>query len=300
LSLQVHPTLAQAQAGFAAEQGHALSDPARNYADDNHKPELICALTPFRGLAGFRPIAKTQALFAALNVPALDRYAAALQDGPAGLRRIVGELLSLPQAERAPLVERVVAACAEDGEFPQERRCAVQLAAAFPGDPGVVVALLLNLVFLAPGEALFLPAGVPHAYLGGVGVEVMANSDNVLRGGLTSKHIDVAELLAILDVEPAAPQVQSGVASGPGEWSYPTPAREFALSRLTGVVRLPAGAPQILVVTEGSMELAGDNDVTNVTRGDAAYLNAGAGPVEARVSGTAYRVTTNLSAPGVA
>jgi mannose-6-phosphate isomerase len=302
LSLQVHPTLAQARAGFAAEEaaGVPLTDPTRNYADDNHKPELICALTPFRGLAGFRPIARTQALFAALAVPELDRYAESLTDGPAGLRRIVGELLSLPAAERGPLVDRVVAACAVDGEFPEERRCAVELAGAFPSDPGVVVALLLNLVFLQPGEALFLPAGVPHAYLGGVGVEVMANSDNVLRGGLTSKHIDVPELLSILDAEPAQPQVQAGVATGPGEWSYPTPAKEFALSRLTGVVRLPAGAPQILVVTEGSMELARDNDVTDVARGSAAYLNARTGPVEARVSGTAYRVTTNLSAPGVA
>jgi mannose-6-phosphate isomerase len=303
LSLQVHPTLAQARAGFAAEDaaGVARDDPARNYKDDNHKPELICALTPFRGLAGFRPVERTARLFELLAVPALRPFTAALADGAAGLRRIVGDLLRLPAAECGPLVADVVAACRTAGpDFAAERQCASELNEAFPGDPGIVVALLLNLVELVPGQALFLPAGVPHAYLNGVGVEVMANSDNVLRGGLTSKHIDVAELLAILDTEPGAPHVQDGVPGSNGELVYPTAAREFVLSRISGGIRLPAGSPQIVVVTDGSLSLARDGEESDLARGRAAYLSAAGGPVEVGGAGTGYRITTDLDAPGVA
>lgn len=288
LSLQVHPTLSQAQAGFAAEQAAGII--GGNYTDDNHKPELICALTPFSGLAGFRPIEPTARLLRSLD---LAEYADRLDD----LASLVGEWLTM--ADPGALVKRVAAAAAEDGEFPAERACAAALAAGYPADPGVLVALLLNLVRLSPGEALFLPAGVPHAYLSGVGVEVMANSDNVLRGGLTSKRIDVPELLKLLDFAPAAPQVQAGVAVSAAEWAYPVPAREFRLSRLSAGIELPSGTPQILLVLDGEFVARRDGAHTPLHRGQSAFIAAAGGPVELAGAGTAYRVTTNLDAPGV-
>jgi mannose-6-phosphate isomerase len=290
LSLQVHPTLAQAKAGFAAEQAAGVARGAGNYADDNHKPELICALTPFTGLAGFRPVEATARLLHALD---LAEFADRLDD----LAGLVGGWLTI--ADPGALVKRVAAAAAGDGDFPAERKCAAALAAAYPGDPGVLVALLLNLVRLSPGEALFLPAGVPHAYLSGVGVEVMANSDNVLRGGLTSKRIDVPELLKLLDFSSAPPQVQTGVAVSAAEWAYPVPAREFRLSRISGAAELPAGTPQIVVVLDGDFALRRDGAECPVGRGQSAFVSAAGGPVELHGMGTAYRVTTNLDAPGV-
>jgi mannose-6-phosphate isomerase len=290
LSLQVHPTLAQAQAGFAAEQAAGVARGAGNYADDNHKPELICALTPFSGLAGFRPVETTARLLQTLD---LAEFADRLGD----LAALVGEWLTMP--DPGALVKRVAAAAAEDGEFPAERACASSLAAAYPGDPGVLVALLLNLVHLDPGEALFLPAGVPHAYLSGVGVEVMANSDNVLRGGLTSKRIDVPELLSLLDFAPARPQVQTGSAISAAEWAYPVPAREFRLSRISGATELPAGTPQIVLVLDGEFSISRDGKEFSLGRGQSVFVGAAGGAVDLGGAGTAYRVTTNLDAPGV-
>jgi mannose-6-phosphate isomerase len=290
LSLQVHPTLAQARAGFAAERAAGITPGTGNYRDDNHKPELICALTPFSGLAGFRPVETTARLLQTLD---LAEFADRLGD----LAGLVGEWLTMP--DPGTLVKRVAAAAAGDGEFPVERACALSLAAAYPGDPGVLVALLLNLVQLDPGDALFLPAGVPHAYLSGVGVEVMANSDNVLRGGLTSKRIDVAELLQLLDAEPAPPQVQTGIAVSAAEWAYPVPAREFRLSRISGATELPAGTPQIVLVLDGEFTLSRDGVQIALGRGQSAFVSAAGGAAGLRGSGTAYRVTTNLDAPGV-
>jgi len=306
LSLQVHPTLAQARAGFSAERAAGVPVGEGNYADDNHKPELICALTDFRGLAGFRPLDATRALLLALGVPEL---ADGLTDGPA---RLVGELLRLDPARCRQLVATVAAGAdfgtagadfgTAGGEFAVERACAAELAAAYPSDPGVLVALLLNVVTLRPGEALFLPAGVPHAYLSGVGVEVMANSDNVLRGGLTSKRIDVPELLRLLDGEPGLPAIEPGIAVSASEWAYPTPAREFQLSRLSGSLTLPAGGPQIVLATAGSVTLERDGAVCGLAPGQAAYASASGGALDVRVTdpGTAFRVRTNLAAPGVA
>lgn len=290
LSLQVHPTLAQARAGFAAEQAAGVEPGAGNYTDDNHKPELICALTPFAGLAGFRPAEATAGLLRALGL-------AEFVDRLGDLAGLVGEWLTM--ADPGALVKRVAVAAEGDGEFPAERACAAALAAGYPDDPGVLVALLLNLVQLSPGEALFLPAGVPHAYLSGVGVEVMANSDNVLRGGLTSKRIDVPELLKLLDPVPALPQVQAGTAVSAAEWAYPVPAQEFRLSRISGAAVVPGGTPQILLVLDGKFTLRRDGTEAALGRGQAAFVSAAGGPVELHGTGTAFRVTTNLDAPGV-
>jgi alpha-glucosidase len=292
LSLQVHPTIEQAQVGFAAENaaGIPVDGPTRNYRDANHKPELICALTPFTALVGFRPVEATAQLMAGLGVPELAPYERMLVTE--GLGSVVGALL---RDGTPALVEAVVAACAvNSAEFAAERALAVRLTEKYPGDPGIVVALLLNLVQLAPGEALFLPAGNMHAYVEGVGVEVMANSDNVLRGGLTPKHVDVPELLKILDPEPAAASILTPLQQPNGEWVYDTPAQEFRLSRIdSGTTVVDGAGPQILIVLDGGVRLRQGDVAVELARGESAYLPAGRGPLTISGDGTTYRITTN-------
>lgn len=194
LSLQVHPDLAQAAVGHRAEnaQGVPLDAPHRNYRDDNHKPEMIVALSDFEGLCGFRPPAHCADLLEALRLPELAPYVTALRDEPEepALRAVFSAFLAAPE----PLVDAVAAAVARRAEHAQRDRSAWKaydgIARACPGDPGLLAALLLQHVRLGPGEGVFMGAGVPHAYLGGLGVEIMAASDNVLRCGLTSKHVD--------------------------------------------------------------------------------------------------------------
>ncbi|WP_370419540.1 mannose-6-phosphate isomerase, class I [Streptomyces sp. QH1-20] len=268
LSLQVHPDLDRAREGFAAEEerGVPLDAPDRNYKDANHKPELICALTPFDGFCGFRAPAATAELLAALDVDSLKPYVDLLHAHPEAdaLREVLTAVLT---ADRAVMAETVTQAAdaaerlaAQDG--PHQEAYAAYAAAArhFPGDPGVIAAMLLNHVRLQPGEALYLGAGVPHAYLDGLGVEIMANSDNVLRCGLTPKHVDVPELLRVVRFESGDPGVLRPEADAAGEEVYETPIDEFRLSRYVlapgaeGAV-LPSGAAQILLCTSGTAVL---------------------------------------------
>lgn len=209
LSIQVHPTLDQARAGVAAEDaaGLARDAPERNYRDANHKPELICALTPFEALCGFRPVEQTLRLLRRLAVPELD-FLTGLLEGDDPLRTAFTAVLTQDDASSlsTALATRV-------GADPVEELRGVALAARdFPGDVGVVLAVLLNYVRLEPGEAIYLGAGLVHSYLRGTGIEIMANSDNVLRCGLTPKHVDVPELLTITDfsalADPRLPAVE--------------------------------------------------------------------------------------------
>ncbi len=204
LSIQAHPSIPQARAGFAREDAAGVPRDAghRNYRDDNHKPEVIVALRDgFEALAGLRDLPATLRLLEGLGEaasPLRERLDAASPD--ASLRAAIGWLLS---GEAQGEVDAIIAAAttAAVPGFAAELAVAHRLAEAAPGDPGVVVALLMNLVTLAAGEAVFVRAGALHAYLGGLGVEIMSASDNVLRGGLTPKHVDVAELLAVLDTD---------------------------------------------------------------------------------------------------
>jgi mannose-6-phosphate isomerase len=267
LSLQVHPNLDQARAGYADEErrGIPANAPHRNYKDANHKPELICALTEFDGLCGFRDPARAADLFEGLGVGSLKPYVDLLRAHPedAALREVLTALLTADRAETARSVTEAAAACARLGG-PYEPYAA--LARHYPGDPGVLAAMLLNHVRLRPGEALFLGAGVPHAYLGGLGVEIMANSDNVLRCGLTPKHVDVPELLRVVRFEPGDPGVLRPEASPDGEEVYETPIDEFRLSRHVLSEGAPARdltlpTPQILLCTAGTVR-AGEYELT--------------------------------------
>ncbi|MBJ7451154.1 MAG: mannose-6-phosphate isomerase, class I, partial [Blastococcus sp.] len=204
VSLQAHPTTEQAEAGFAAEEaaGVPRDDPTRTFRDPFHKPEMLVALTTVEALCGFRPVEESLHCLAKLQVPELKPTIAAVARG--GLRSAIPQLLALPPDQRDVLVSEVARAAsgfvsAHDPEFINTYRWAAALAETYPGDPGVVISLLCNHLRLAPGEAVFLPAGNLHAYLCGAGVEVMASSDNVLRGGLTGKHVDLAALIEVLD-----------------------------------------------------------------------------------------------------
>jgi mannose-6-phosphate isomerase len=230
LSIQVHPSKVQAEAGFAREEaaGIARDAPARTYRDANHKPELIVALSDtFRALAGLRELRTTRRL-----VEGLGDGASELRDRLAGPDAVLGEviawLLSEQGRTRAPAIIAAAAAARSD-EFPAELDLVRELDAAYPGDPGVLVALLMNLVTLQRGEGLFVPAGVLHAYLEGLGVELMAASDNVLRGGLTPKHVDVAQLVAVVDRTPGPPPLVRAVPVGTGLTRFTVPVPDFAL-----------------------------------------------------------------------
>lgn len=241
LSIQAHPSKAQAEAGFARENaaGTSLDAPGRNYRDANHKPELICALDNFEALYGFRPYPEAAH---DLEVAGLDRWARHLRQ--AGAQHCLEAML-----RSDPDVVAHDAATAAAGNA-----LAARLQTLHPGDVGVLVALLLNHVVLKPGQALFLGAGNLHAYLHGLGVELMANSDNVLRGGLTSKHVDVEELLAVVDTTPGNSSTITNAVDG----LYPAPVDEFALLHLgaAGERRLiDVHGPAILLCTSGEVEV---------------------------------------------
>ena len=305
LSLQAHPSREQAEAGFAREQAAGLQRdaPNRTYRDGWPKPELLCALTETEALCGFREPSQTYHLFEELGVAsALELVEPLHQDDiPAEerLATVFAGLLRLTSAERSAITELVRAA--ESVEEPDYlaafARTACELNVYFPGDPGVLAALLMNRITLKPGDALFMPPGNLHAYLSGGGIEIMANSDNVMRGGLTPKYVNVEELLAILDFTPGLRGLITPLEESPGVWRYPTPAPEFALWRLEvqgDAVDVPAGTSgRILVLTEGELMVSSLRAKLDLVRGEAALLTA---DEEVAVNG---RGTAFVGGPGV-
>ncbi|KAF3465762.1 mannose-6-phosphate isomerase, class I [Streptomyces sp. Tu 3180] len=292
LSLQVHPDLDQAKRGYEDEErrGVPVDAPHRTYKDANHKPELICALTEFDGLCGFRDPLRAAGLLDGLGVDSLKPYVDLLHAHPeeAALREVLTAILTADPDEMAHTVTEAAAACDRLGG-PYAPYAGI--AHHYPGDPGVIAAMLLNHVRLQPGEALFLGAGVPHAYLSGLGVEIMANSDNVLRCGLTPKHVDVPELLRIVRFEAGDPGVLRPEATPEGEEVYETPIDEFRLSRHVlpegGAPRdLTLSTPQILLCTAGSVR-AGEHELSP---GTSVFVPAGE-KAEVSGTGTLFRAT---------
>jgi mannose-6-phosphate isomerase len=288
LSIQVHPSREQAEAGFAAESasGLALDDPTRNYRDRNHKPELLCALSEFEAFCGFRPVAETLRLVDALALPELEPLRERLA-GPHPLRGAFDYLLAME--DPAPLVTALTSRAADlaagRSAWAATANALALAAADFPGDVGVALALLLNHVTLQPGEAIFLGSGVVHSYLRGLGLEVMANSDNVLRCGLTPKHVDAAELLRITDFsecpDPRCPSEDRGF--GPG-FEVPTP--DFAVhvtdldayrkpGRAEGTCALgDADKPYLLVCLSGQASVHVTGPAVRLRPGQAAFVPA--------------------------
>jgi mannose-6-phosphate isomerase len=301
LSLQAHPTNEQARAGFAAEEaaGVPRDDATRTFKDPFHKPELLLAITTFEALCGFRPVEESLHCLAKLQVPELKPTIAALARG--GLRAAIPQLIALSPEHRTTLVGAVAAAAdrfvaAHDPEFINTYRWAASLAETYPGDPGVVISLMCNHLKLAPGEAVFLPAGNLHAYLSGAGVEVMASSDNVLRGGLTGKHVDLAALIEVLDFTDGRVPVIHPVL-GPGGLRYPVPVADFDLTRCqldTQSGSLTTAGPQVLLCTEGTAVLTSADGEVTLEKGGSAFVPAGI-PVSAHGPAVLYRATTNLA-----
>jgi mannose-6-phosphate isomerase len=300
LSLQVHPD---------ADRALTVHDPAGEspYVDPYPKPELIVAVDEMEALFGFRPAAEAGRLLRALGTPHAVAVADELTAAPAGgaddaaaLHAAFSRLVTWPADDVPDLVAAAAAAAATgpDGAPADEstaRRWVGVLTGLHPNDPLVLAPLLLGVIRLAPGEAVFVPAGVPHAYLSGCGVEVLAASDNVVRAGLTSKLVDVGELLEIIDCRPSQERLTPAVRLGDAETAWEPPVADFRLTRLTvsgEVTAAPVAGPQIVLCLRGSVSLgAGDVEVA-LRGGESAFVAHGAGPIRLTGDGEVYRAAT--------
>jgi mannose-6-phosphate isomerase len=309
LSIQAHPTKLKAEHGFEREEraGIPLDATERNYRDRNHKPETVVAMTPFEGLCGFRPIPEIIAAIRLLAPRDWKRFVGRLEAAPGKLEMSVlfYTIVSLGGEHKAGTLafskarcERIVA----DTTIDQERRSpfalVLTLMDAYPGDIGALAALVLNLFHLEPGQALNLKAGEPHAYLSGTALEIMANSDNVLRGGLTHKHIDITELISVLNFESVAIDPVDAVPAGDGFLVYPSGAPDYALSkaRVSGILEartgLGSGVPEILLCTEGELVLSRESgEGIALRRGDSVFVSADEGRYALTGTGDIFRAS---------
>ncbi|WP_420114933.1 mannose-6-phosphate isomerase, class I [Pseudactinotalea sp.] len=303
LSLQVHPSIEQAAAGFAEEEraGVPLDAPHRRYPDANHKPEMLFALEPFEAVAGFRTARRATEMLAGLDTPlAWDLFEDLRTDmGPDGVRAAFTRLLDPVRRPDAVAVAQTVAACRSRltaGRSPSVRadRIVGRLADAFPGDLGAVASLLMNPVSLRPGETLFVPAGGVHCYLSGLAVEVMASSDNVLRAGLTAKYVDAEEVLRTVDWIAAPPvRIAAEHVDDHVEVFY-APVDDFELAVATGRggrVAIPGRGPRVLMSLDGDLVAAHGDDRLVLGRGQAAFVPASPHPVMLDGAGRLAQVT---------
>ncbi|MCS4531399.1 mannose-6-phosphate isomerase, class I [Corynebacterium sp. ES2730-CONJ] len=301
LSLQAHPSAHQAREGFERENasGIDIRDPHRNYRDPQPKPELLVALTEFHAMAGFRPLKLTRELLQALACPELDRYLAILGDDDStpeetGLRGLFTTWISIPAPARrtliAAIVERARAFIRDMENHPVEEntwmvdaaRNIVNLHEHYPGDVGVLGGLLLNYLVLQPGEAIFLDAGNLHAYCRGMGVEIMANSDNVLRGGLTSKHVDVPELVKVLRFESLA---EPTLRDRDGHYEVNLDAFDLHRFDVVDTRTVSLSGPRIVLCTQGEITVGNGDAELDLTPTQAVWISA-ADPCEIKLTGS--------------
>jgi mannose-6-phosphate isomerase len=309
LSLQAHPSREQARAGFARENaaGIPVDSPSRNYRDDEHKPELIVALSDeFIALSGFRPLERTlhdlQAIIDAVGgcpsaeVFVEDVRSRAFGGSPQALRWTV-EVLLTGGVNVADIVAELTRASGDPRALtvaPETTRTLRTLSEEYPGDPGVVIGAFLNRVVLDRGEALFLPAGNVHAYLSGLGVELMSASDNVLRGGLTTKHVDVRELLAIADFEPLSDPRLSASVVNPSLDVFSTPVDDFVLYRYRGraASEVPVNVAAIAIATAGEATVTGKQGSLHLKQGEACFITGDETAVQISGEGEAFLATS--------
>ncbi|WP_370617620.1 mannose-6-phosphate isomerase, class I [Mumia sp. Pv 4-285] len=303
LSLQVHPEAVMAERGFVREneRGVSLDAPHRVFKDPHHKPEMVYALTPFEGLIAFRPTAEVWHVLEGLESPLAQRLNDELRADPGfpGLVRMVGRLLSPWMGPTREELDAFVAECREKYAAGADRRRAYEtvseLAAHHAGDPGLVVAALLNRIRLDPGQAAFVEVGVLHAYLSGTCVEVMAGSDNVLRAGLTTKHVEPHALvdcvrMGMADAHVVTPKDEGGVrVFAPG-------VDEFALAVATvggeSVATMPGAGPRIVLCVDGTVTVTSEEGALTLTPGRSAFVAAADGPVRVEGEGTAVQAFT--------
>jgi len=273
LSIQAHPSTGQAREGFERENRLKipLDAPDRNYKDDNHKPECICALTPFRALNGFRKISDIIFFMDKICPPGLKKDFDLFRHQPdsGGLKEFFKTMMIMDRTTQKQIINDAVKNAGQLQDKNKAYQWITDLNEEYPSDIGVLSPILLNLICLEPGQAMFLPSGTLHAYLDGVGIELMANSDNVLRGGLTPKHVDVAELLNVLNFEERDINILNMETINPCEERYESHAQEFALSVITvktdmNYYSLDKKSIEILLCTDGDavvVDLAGNNRV---------------------------------------
>lgn len=298
LSIQVHPDKQSAQQAFEEEnkKGISLNAPNRNYKDGNHKPELMLALSDFWLLHGFR---QKEKLLKTLKNTAPLNFLISIFEGE-GYKGLYKKVMEMPQPEvnnsLQPLLDRIIPLYKQNAlnRFQEDfwaARAALTFNLAGNIDPGIFSIYFFNLVYCKPGEAVFQDAGVPHAYLEGQTVEIMANSDNVLRGGLTSKHTDVAELMKHIKFEGIVPNILTGKKRNEVEEVYETPAPDFELSRFQlakgQTASFTAATADILFVAGGHVQLMNDEHVLELASGEAAVVFSGA-----QVRMFAYEITS--------
>ncbi|MDR0877649.1 MAG: mannose-6-phosphate isomerase, class I [Treponema sp.] len=310
LSIQAHPNSVQAKEGWERENraGIPIDSPGRNYKDSNHKPEIICALSPFTAMCGFQTPQEILHGLGLLSAGAPSSLREGLmplmtalknKSETTALRGFLAALFAMPQNISGELSAYIITAAGDrakgqGGAGEGDRlKHAARFAELYPGDPSVISPFYLNLIELKAGEAIGLPAGVLHAYIQGFGAELMANSDNVLRGGLTPKHVDVPELLRILDFSPHRPKIISPMPDGglpPAFFTYPGSFDEFSLSVLRnpgGEAAFPVPGPAIVIVTAGDMRLGSKQDLL-LKQGESAFITACSAPIQCSGTFTAH------------
>lgn len=298
LSIQVHPSKAAAEIGYARENasGVPLDAATRNYKDANHKPELVYALTPFKAINGFRPLSEIVSLLqpVAGAHPAIAHFLN--MPDTTSLAALFASLLSMKDEEQSLALD--ILRTAVDSQSVEPWQTIAEIADVYPDDNGLFAPLLLNVITLQPSEAMFLFAETPHAYLKGVALEVMANSDNVLRAGLTPKYIDVPELLANLrfDSRPAESLLTVPVQQGT-TLNFPIPVDDFAFAIHTLTAEPLTVSQQsaaILFCIEGEAQLSCGEQKLSLTAGESAWVTASESPVTLSGAGRVARVYNDL------
>lgn len=298
LSIQVHPSKEAAQVGFDKENelGIALDAAERNFKDANHKPELVYAITPYLAMNGFRELSSIHRLFSAAILPSLKSILDPFLAMPTQetLEQLFAAILQMDEQQKANAVSELLrfeSTIEESAEVIETFKLITELAKLYPNDVGLFSPLFLNVVELKPGEAMFLFAETPHAYLKGVGVEVMANSDNVLRAGLTPKYIDVPALLANTRFESIKSNELRMPPSVDGQrLIYPIPVDDFKFDIIQdGTLDIAVSSPEIVLCIDGTVELCSSQSRVILTTGESAIIPAATSSYSLNSNGTIAR-----------
>ncbi|MCR9684653.1 mannose-6-phosphate isomerase, class I [Vibrio antiquarius] len=283
LSIQVHPSKVAAETGFEKEnaQGIAFDSPERNYKDSNHKPELVYAITPYLAMNGFRQLDEIHKLFSAMELPSVELILEPFLANPSRktLERLFAAVLQLDESEKQQAISELLSFDSSKNystEVVEAFQLITELAKLYPNDVGLFSPLFLNIIELHPGEAMFLYAETPHSYLKGVGVEVMANSDNVLRAGLSPKYIDVPELIANTKFESIKPSDLKMEPIKQGErLIYPIPVEDFKFDIIDdAILDITVLSPEILLCVNGTAEIKTEQNCVTLKAGESVMIPA--------------------------
>ncbi|MEA1910841.1 MAG: mannose-6-phosphate isomerase, class I [Spirochaetota bacterium] len=285
LSIQAHPNKVQAEEGFRDENSRSIPMDAvnRNYKDNNHKPEIICALTPFTAMCGFREVEEINTNFLKLHT--------SVYTAKNSVKSFFESIMSLKSAELKIIIEDALVWAESNNSI--EAELVQKFSALYDNDPGILAPLFLNVYSLKPGEALYQGPGELHAYVKGTGIELMSNSDNVLRGGLTPKHVDIEELLKVLNFKPSGKNILKPVTIGRGLYEYLTPSDEFILKYLkiensNSLEIKNRESLEILLCVSGNVIVSYENETISINRGESLFIPASVNSYTLKGSGEIY------------